>query len=79
MQENAAAREPPRATTGCKHKLKFEGRRESRDVTFEPILCVELLIVTKIENDRSVHQHRVVNDMGAYTKNAALEWTKLGS
>ena len=60
-------------------RLKFDGRRECRDVTFEPIFCVELLIVTKIENHGSVHQHRVVNEMRAYAKNTALEWTKLGT
>ena len=60
-------------------RLKFDGRRECRDVTFEPILCVELLIVTKIEKHGSVHQHRVVNEMRAYAKNTALEWTKLGT
>ena len=59
--------------------LKFDGRRECRDVTFEPIFCVELLIVTKIEKHGSVHQHRVVNEMRAYAKNTALEWTKLGT
>ena len=60
-------------------RLKFDCRRECRDVSLEPILCVELLIVTKIEKHGSVHQHRVVNEMRAYAKNTALEWTKLGT
>jgi hypothetical protein len=59
--------------------LKFDGHPERGDVPFEPILCVELLIVTKIENHRSVHQQRVVNEMRPYAKNAAFEWTKLGT
>ena len=56
--------------------LKFDGRREGRDVPFEPVLCVELLIVTKIENHGSVHQQGGVNDMRPYAKNAAFEWTE---
>ncbi len=59
--------------------LKFHGHPECRDVPFEPILCIELLIVTKIENHRSVHQQRVVNEMRPYAKNAAFEWTKLST
>ena len=59
--------------------LKFDGRGECRDIPFEPVLCVELLIVTKIENHRTVYQYRVVNEVGAYAKNTALEWTKLGT
>ena len=57
--------------------LKFDGHRECRDVPFEPILCLELLIVTKIENHRSVHQHRVVNEMGAYAKTRPLNGPSL--
>jgi hypothetical protein len=53
-------------------KLELDGCREGREVPFEPILCVELLIITKIEDHRSVHQHRVVNEMGACAKNTAL-------
>ena len=63
----------------CGQRLKFDGRRECRDVPLEPILCIELLIVTKIEKHGSVHQHRVVNEMRAYAKHTALEWTKLGT
>jgi len=63
----------------CGQRLKFDGRRECRDVPLEPILCVEFLIATKIEKHGSVHQHGVVNEMRAYAKNTAFEWTEPGT
>ena len=60
-------------------QLEFEGCRECRDVSFESVHRAELLIVMKIENHRPLHQHRIVNDLGAGAKNAPLERTELGA
>jgi hypothetical protein len=70
---------PPEVLWSAGNGLKFDGHPECREVPFEPVLCVELLIVTKIENYRSVHQQGGVNDLRSYAKNAAFEWTKLGT
>ena len=59
--------------------LELYGRRECRDVAFEPILCAELLIISKIEQHRVMHQQRVVDHMRPYGEDAALEWAELGT
>jgi hypothetical protein len=57
-------------------RLKFHSGRKRRDVPFEPILCVKLLIVAKIEKHGVMHQQRVVNYMRPYGENAAFEWAE---
>ena len=66
-----------RGATLARSGLELEGRREGRDVSFEPVHRPELLIVVEIEDHRPLHQHRVVNDLGTDGEHAALERTEL--